>query len=191
MDPSLNNHMWVDYNDNVHIHLKKHKTAKSIGPRNVQLNAAQSKYALQSLTTNMPKGRARGSTRFRKFYVQHKDAPIKNMTRVINTLKSGTGGAADVRLYGCNTYRRNMADEMISKRLEADMVLFADTCTRITEATKELYMVAVSMGSSGGVLLTEYRKSGKIKWTVDSKAAIQLLLQRAHGGINYEEPNDE
>jgi hypothetical protein len=184
VDISLGNHMWVDEMADVHIYLNKHKTANSIGDRHLKLAKAQSAQVIRSLYYNMPI--IQGQPRFRPYYVQTKDyKPVKNMTNVINLLKCGFTDAADVRLYGCNTFRRNFADALISKQLEADMAIFADVCTRITKETKQIFNAGLAMGSSGGVLLTEYRKS-EISWTVDSKLAIQLLLTRAHGGVNLD-----
>lgn len=183
LNEELGNNIWVDEFNNVHVHLAVHKTAAQIGKRNHMLDPAQSEQVLSSLMYNQP-----SPTTFREWYTQTAAGEgVKKMTRVIDTNLQAKSFAqnmdGDIRLYGCNTYRRNMADTLISSELEKDLALFAEVSKRISASTKDLFNVALKMGSSGGVLLTEYRK-GDVAWTVESKAAVQLLLSRAHGGIN-------
>ncbi|KAJ1619233.1 hypothetical protein T492DRAFT_890705 [Pavlovales sp. CCMP2436] len=95
----------------VHIYLLFHKTQGHIGPREVQLQPEQNIKVLESLDADAVI--RKGILKYCKYYCETENGTaVLNMTTRINTAKCRHGDIKedDVKLYGCNTYRRNMAD---------------------------------------------------------------------------------
>ncbi|KAJ1626740.1 hypothetical protein T492DRAFT_842919 [Pavlovales sp. CCMP2436] len=179
VDIGRNDHAGFDQGLKGEILLSEHKTKGHIGPRQVRLDDEQSKRVLVSLDANKKAGK------FRKFYCETEEGmPVMNMTARINITACKSGdGQMDVRLYGCNTYRRNIADLLVLPELEQALITFARASKIILDEAVRIQATALNMGTSAGVIITEYRKSDKVKWTIESKAAVQFMSHAAarHG----------
>lgn len=145
------------------LHLFGHKTAKAIGAVVIKLSGEQAKLVIESVRTAP-----------RDYYLVKPDGTaVKELTPFIQgTQKSET------KLYGCNVFRRNYADKLLTKEMDELLSEY----NRIGKRLRELVLPVVepasmAMGNSAGVICTEYRKADR-SWSEETRASLHALFQR-------------
>lgn len=145
------------------LHLYDHKTVKAIGPVVIELPDEQAKQVIAS-----------AKAKPRDYYLIDKDGqPVKSLSTLVQT----SHRTSDV-LYGCNVFRRNYADKLITKEMDGMLREFAALSKKLVEVVLPVAQPAsVAMGNSPGVICTEYRK-GNYVWTEEARLALHALFQR-------------
>lgn len=164
-DPAVadKNYFYFDDEERAIAQLNLHKTARHLGPRMLVFNTAVSQAIKASL-----------KARPRSFLLSSETDPeFEGIAKWIASSKR-----SPEPVYGCNIYRRNMADELLAGELEVAVAQFSKAAKYIETHAEALHVTAAKMGSSAATLCTEYRKRAGEQWSVAGRAALHALLAR-------------
>lgn len=164
-DPAVTdkNYFYFDEEDIAIAQLNQHKTARHLGPRMVVFNTAVSQAIKASL-----------KARPRSFLLSSETDPeFEGIAKWIASSKR-----SPEPVYGCNIYRRNMADELLAGELDVAVAQFSKAAKYIETHAEALHVTAAKMGSSAATLCTEYRKRAGEQWSVAGRSALHALLAR-------------